>query len=142
MSDTKQPPVDLAQRLAEKLADKAKRDQGRIQEANARELEALELEERFEQELGPIHKAFDIVRTIEGPIVLKLGEAVLFKTFKSKFKPEPSLEDMHQFVHPCVAHPAKDKFLDWTGRYAALLVTCANTLTTLYQGGEIDTQGK
>jgi hypothetical protein len=137
-------PADLATRLAEKTRAKEARDEQRIQEAKARQLEALELEERFESELGQIKKFFDIVPTIEGPVVLKLGEAVLFKTWKSKFKDnvEPSLEEMHNFVYPCVVHPSKDEFLVRTGRFPALLVACAGALTALYTGGELDTKGK
>jgi hypothetical protein len=135
---------DLAQRLATKLEARAKREQEREQQVKARQLEALELEERYESELGPIKKYFDILETSDGPIVLKLGESVLFKTFKAKLasKPDASLEDMHAFVFPCVVHPSKDRFLEITGRFPGLLVICMSALLALYQGGELSTQGK
>jgi hypothetical protein len=144
MTEPQKPAVDVDALLAKKLSDKAKRDQAREQEVKARKLEALELEEKYEAELGPIKKCFDIVETIEGPIVLRLGEAVLFKTFKSKFHgdKEPSLEDMHAFVYPCVVHPSADKFLERAGRFPALLVACAGALTALFTGTELDTRGK
>lgn len=139
------PEALVAKRLAEKLAAKEKREQKREQEVNLRKLETLELEERFESELGgPIKKYFDILETSEGPVVLKLGEAVLFKTFKGKLasKSDASLEDMHAFVFPCVVHPSKDRFLEITGRFPGFLVLCMSALLALYQGGELSTQGK
>lgn len=130
--------------LAEKELAKEKREQGRLAQAKARRLQALELEEKYEAELGARGKYFDIVATIEGPIVVKLGEAGLFKTWQTKVatKAAPSLEDCHAFVIHNVLHPSKEQFNKITSDFPAVIVTCANALTALYQGNELTAQGK
>lgn len=123
-------------KLATAREAKEKREEARDDAAGARELEALELEERFEKELGPRGSMFEIVETIDGPIVVKLGEAVLFKKFKASLGGDPSLEEMHQFVWPCVVHPTVDKFNERTSLRPGLLVMCTDALVGLFAGKE------
>lgn len=107
----------------EKLREKARK---------AREAEVLQLEDRFETDLGPRGSAFEIVDSGElgeGCIVVKLGEEVLWKRFSaSKMNPE----DVEQFVKPLVVHPSREKYDEIVGRRGALAIRCAHALATLY----------
>jgi hypothetical protein len=121
--------VDVKEKLAAARASKDAREKMKAEETASRELEVLELEERFEKELGPRGSFFEVVETVDGPIVLKLGEAVLHTRFaESKVTPN----DIHDYVFPCVAYPTKEKFLEIVGRRPGLALRCANALATLY----------
>ncbi len=130
--------------LAKLREAKAAREDARAKEAEARELLSLQLEERYEAELGPRGSMFEIVATLEGPIVVRLGEAVLFKKFKAAYAgdKEPTLEDQHSYVYPCVVYPDKAKFLEIIERRPALLGVCANAAATLHLAKEVDARGK
>ncbi len=121
--------VDVKEKLVAARAAKDAREKSKAEAAQARELESLELEEKYDKELGPRGAFFEIVDTIEGPIVLKLGEAVLHTRFSES---KVTAADIHEYVYPCVVHPTKEKYLEIVGRRPALALRCANALATLY----------
>lgn len=98
----------------------------------AREVEELELEVRFDAELGPRGSHFEIVNSgelNEGCIVVKLGEEVLWKRFQNS---KMSQDDAAALVRPCVVYPDLSKFEEITARRSHLVVRCANAVATLY----------
>jgi len=120
----------------------AERAAKREAEAQAREVQALTLEERFEKELGPMGVAFAIVRTLQGPVVVKRGPAVLFKRLRDVPKGMPSLDDIEAFVKPNVVFPEAAVFNALIEDHAGILVACSDELVSLYRAQALDTQGK
>ncbi len=127
------PVLTVAERLAAKRKDAAKREEAVQAERDAAELAKLELEERFEKELGGRKgQAFMIVDASdlgEGHIVLKLGEDVLFNAFKAS---KMNVVDTEMFVVPCLAYPAVDEYRKITKRRAFIADRCASALGVLY----------
>jgi hypothetical protein len=128
--------VSAVEKLAAARAAKEAREAARAAEAAARELEVLELEEKLEKELGPRGVYFEIVETLEGPVAVKLGEAVLHTRFQAS---KVTDQDMHEYVFPNVVHPAKEKYLEAVGRRPGIALRCANALATLY-GAKANTE--
>ncbi|MBX3218919.1 MAG: hypothetical protein KF795_00285 [Labilithrix sp.] len=120
---------DTTDRLAAARAAKEAKEIAAREAAAARELEVLELDGRLEQELGPRGAYFEIVETLEGPIAVKLGEAVLHTRFQASKIQDA---DVHEYVFPNVVHPSKEKYLEIVGRRPGVALRCANALATLY----------
>jgi hypothetical protein len=120
---------DTMDRLAAARVAKEAKDVAAREAAAARELEVLELETRLEKELGPRGAYFEIVETLEGPIAVKLGEAVLHTRFQASKIQDA---DVHEYVFPSVVHPTKEKYLEIVGRRPGVALRCANALATLY----------
>lgn len=119
-------------RLEELMKQKAEREKTRAAAKAARAVEELELEARFDSELGPRGSQFEIVDSGdlgEGFLVVKLGEEVLWKRFIAS---KMTSDDANNLVRPCVAYPAKEKYDEITARRSALVTRCANALATLY----------
>lgn len=125
--------LTVAERLAAARASKAKRDASLEQEKQLSELEGLELEERFTTELnGRKGRAFMVVDATdlgEGHIVLKLGEDVLWNTFKAS---KMNVVDTDAFVCSCVVYPSVDAYRAVVKRRAFIGDRCASALATLY----------
>lgn len=121
--------LDVKGKLARLREQKAVREQADKDARDLRELEILELEERFVRELGARGAMFEVVDSVEGPVVVSLGEAVLFKRF-SESKME--MEDAAQFVTPCIVFPSREKFTEIVGRRPVVLTRCATALGTLF----------
>jgi len=120
------------QKYADLLKRREEREAARAEKVKALKIERLELEERFEKELGPMGEQFAIVDAThcgEGFVVVKLGESVLHKQFMAS-KMEES--DYHEFVFPTVVHPGKDQFTQMAARRPGLRAECAVALLSLY----------
>jgi hypothetical protein len=122
---------DLKEKLAAARKAKEERDAARAAKREEAELAVLELEAKYEKELGPRGVDFEIVDTVEGPIVVKLGEAVLHTRFQSKGDKYTDA-DVFDYVDPCVVHPSKEKFREMIGRKPVFAVRCASALATLF----------
>jgi hypothetical protein len=121
--------ADIQAKLAEKRAAKEEREAARVAEGVHKELLILELEEKLEKELGARGSFFEIVDTVEGPIALMLGAAVLHTRFQAS---KVTDQDIHDYVFPCVVHPEKEKYLEIVGRRPGVALRCANALAILY----------
>lgn len=132
--------LSTKERLVAARAAKEKKEVAAREAAEARELEVLELEVKLEAELGPRGAFFEIVSTLEGPIAVKLGEAVLH----TRFQAAKDITDtvLHDYVFPNVVHPSKEKYLEIVGRRPALALRCASALATLYGLKANDDAGK
>ncbi len=130
---------DLDQQLADAEKAATERAKARSLAVQRRRIEELELEAKFETELGPRGSAFEIVRTVEGPIVVKLNDVTFFKKFAASAKEEA---DVFAFVKTAIAHPSADKFSEITGRRGELLGVVGITLRGLHIGAEDVERGK
>ncbi len=119
---------DVRTRLAELRAAKEQREAMRAESAITREAEVLELESRFEGDLGERGAAFEIVTSADGPIVLKLPEAVLTTRF---LESKVTAADVHDFVMPCVVHPSKDDYRAIIAKRPLVANRCATALLSL-----------
>ena len=121
---------DLKEKLAAARAAKEAKEASAREAAEARELESLELEAKLEKELGPRGVSFEMIDTVEGPVAVKLGEAVLHTRFQSS----KDINDaaIHDYVFPNVAHPSKEKYLEIVARRPGIALRCAGALATLY----------
>lgn len=133
---------DAKERLAELRAAKEGREKAAREAAEARELETLELEERFTKELGPRGSHFEMVETIDGPIVVKLGEGVLHTRFQATAAKDLNEVALHDYVFPCVVHPAKDVYLKMVAQRPGIALRCASALTSLYGAKDAADTGK
>lgn len=119
-------------RLARARAAASARAAKREAEREAAELERLELEAKYEGEIGPIDRAFVIVDASdlgEGFIVLRLGEGVLWKTFSTS---KMDVVDVETFVLPNVVHPSRETYREIVMRRGFLADRCATSLAKLY----------
>lgn len=124
----------------QKLRDaKAKLEEQKRAKALELEEKTLELELKYESELGPRGVFFEVVDTIEGPVVIKLGEAILHKRF-SESKVTPT--DVHDYVTPCVVHPSREEYLQLVDRRPAIEMRCATALAALYGAKRQADEGK
>lgn len=131
--------TDVKTRLAAARAAKEKRDAEAKAAADARELEVLELEEKLESMYGPRGQAFEIVETIDGPIAVKLGEAVLHTRFQAS---KVSDTDINDYVFPCVVHPPRETYLALVAKRPGLGLRCASALATLFGAKDARDAGK
>ncbi len=122
--------MSVKERLDAARAAKEKKEAAAREASDARELEVLELEAKLEADLGPRGAYFEIVETLEGPVAVKLGEAVLH----TRFQGAKDITDtvLHDYVFPNVVHPAKEKYLEIVGRRPAIALRCASALATLF----------
>lgn len=92
------------EKIARLQKDKDDREKRRDEERKARDAQALELEAKFETELGPRGVKFDLLTTELGIFVVKLGDFVAHKRFNSKGK-DVSEEDVFALIMPSIVHP-------------------------------------
>lgn len=126
-------------RLKAAREEKAKREATAHSAAEARELATLELESKLSAELGERGVHFEIVETVEGPVAVKLGEAVLHQRFQNSKVTET---DIHDYVFPCVVYPTQPAYLELVGRRPVIAVRCANALAGLFGAKAADAEGK
>jgi hypothetical protein len=125
-------PADPAARLAELRNRKAAREQKIEAEKQAAELARLELEEKYEKELGPLGREFAIVDCSDqgdGFVVMKRGEDVLWNAFKAS---KMGVVDTEAFVLPCVVSPSTDDYRKLVKRRPFVADRCAGELATLF----------
>lgn len=138
-------PADPDAELAAYRARKEERQKARAKAGKARELEILKLEEKFEASIGPRGSMFEIVdprdaddNPIESPIVVRLGEAVLFTRFTASKVTET---DVHDFVFPCL-ETDKQRYLEIIANRPEIAGRCAHALMTLFGAKHKDATGK
>lgn len=137
--------LDAARAAKKALDDKAE------EVAALRELALLEAEIKYSGELGKKGEAWDLVDGgAEGPIVVKKGEAVLYKAWRSEIDKNKAktggdgitLEACHRFAAPQVVFPDSKAFAALVENRQGLLYSCANALEMLHSSNEALTRGK
>jgi hypothetical protein len=130
--------------LGELLRRKADREAKLDEEAEARQLLELELEEQYSASLGPRGQAFEIVTSVEGPVVVKIGDDLGFKKMRTAYDngKSPNVEQLFAYVAPCVVYPERAKFAEIIARRPGLLVACSDAEAILHRGVEREVRGK
>ncbi len=107
----------LDEKRARVLAAKRAKDANEEERKLNAEIERLDLEERFEKELGgPAGQQFavlDMTKRGEGLFVVKLAPSIVWKTYWDSKMTEVDRCDL---VSACIVHPAKDAYLAARGR--------------------------
>ena len=132
-----------AARLAEVRAEKQRRAEAEEAERDEQEIQRFELVERFERETngreGVDFAIVDVNDVREGFVVVKLGEAVLWKAFSNSKMTEV---DLDAFTLPCVAYPDKDEYRKMVAKRGAIGIRVATALSGLYGARGKEDQGK
>ncbi len=132
--------AEVAKTLDELRAAKEKRDAARATMLEGLELEALQLEEKYESEGKRLGVDFLIETTLVGNFVVSKPEFIVAKKFADA--ETKSVEDVIQFVSPCVIFPettaARKAFLDHAGIAWRLTVL----LMKLYEANAGKVRGK
>lgn len=133
MNDTEKKTETLEEKRARLLTKQQERDKKREQARLEREVERLELVEKFEEELkgaeGQEFAIYDSGELGEGFFVVKRGASVAFTRYADS-KMNPS--DRYDFVAPHVVHPTIEKFKEALERRPAIGIELANRLGVLY----------
>ena len=139
--------ASLEAKLAAQRDKQRQREEAEQLEALAREVELLELVERFETQLGKRGRAFEVIEDDghgEGPIVVKLGDSVLQQAFEAAVQKSETLgpAEMHNYVAPCVAYPSAEKAAEIFNRRPLLRSRCANAIANLFGAKRGNEKGK
>lgn len=121
----------VEEKRARLMASANERAAARVEAKKARDLELLELREKFETEVGPEGEKFVIYEggVGDGFIVLKLGLGVLATQYADS---KQTMADRFDFVAPCVAHPSKEAFQSINSARPLVLLDLVNLLSGLY----------
>ena len=141
MSDEKSP---LQLEYEALLVEEAQYEASERERKLKREVELMKLKKRFRAELGVQGVDWDVIDGHATFVVVKLGEAVLHKTFTEAVakKGKPDGTDLDAFVPPNVVHPSREAYLELVGRKPAVAVRCANALIGLYGAADEVYAGK
>jgi len=123
---------DVLYLLAQAQEKRAEREDRRLQEKAASELEMLRLEDRLEDELGPRGVQFEIVdcRDVGGGFVaVKLGPSIVHTRFANS---KQTSSDLDSYVTPCLVHPTVEAYRALVFERPALVGRCALALAYLY----------
>jgi hypothetical protein len=132
----------MDEKLARAREAKAARDEKRRARGEALELEALELEERFETELGgPRGVKFEIVSNDLGNFLIRRGEFVAHKRFNAKGK-DVTEEDVFQLVLPAIAFPERESAQATFREHAGIAWDCVVAMQAMYRAKRGADQGK
>ncbi len=123
-----------AAKRAALLASKAERARVAAAKQEDHELLCLELEERYCTELGVRGEAWELVNEVnscgEGPIVIKLGDPLKDKIWKSK--PGAAPEDVQAYTVDAVVYPERRQYLDIVDRRPNIGIAVAEALSALF----------
>lgn len=129
-------------RRAELLAKKVEREKQREAEAEAHKLLLLELEDRFEEEVGVRGRDYEIVdlgKWGEGAIVVALPKSVHIRAFRNSKMNEPQKWDL---VKACLLYPEVDKLKEVAARRDFVISHCANAACELHALDMREREGK
>lgn len=137
------PDDSIKERLAAARAGMAERAKAKQDARELAEAERFDLLTRFEKETGGEEgidfAIVDATRCNAGFVVVRLGDAVLFKAFQ---KSEMNEVDVDAFVLPCVVHPDKDEYRKIAAARPGVAQECAAKLAVLFGIKEKGEQGK
>lgn len=105
----------------------------------------LEVRAKYTQELGREGVDFLVFDAgVEGPIVLKLGQMVLWKEFRAKLLSDDgaTLEAEQKYLLGCLAYPAREKLLEILQRRSSLHDDLVVELKKLHGANIAEQRGK
>ena len=142
------PAGDVAAKMKARLADLKRRQEQRDEEREKKALESqlveAELVDKYEQELGERGVYWQIFKTPEGFIVVKLGDWVHFKKFitSKSVNGVTAPEDAHSFAVANLVYPTREQFNVIADKFGALGHVIANELARMHAGRRRDEEGK
>lgn len=138
MSSKEKETLSVQEQLATARELKAKREADAADRKLRMELDVENLKQKFsaEGEEGPDWR---VIVTPEGPIVLKLGDSQLFKSFGASKLDD---EAVFHFVVQQVAHPDRATFASMAMKRAGVVTRCQDHLLAMHRGQEVVEAGK
>lgn len=130
----------VGEKKAELLARRAKREEEARAAKEARELEALELEDKFAIEGRTLGLDFLVVSTSVGNFVVMNPDFVVGKQFSDKTA--RSIEDASRFVTSCIAFPDRAAVGALFQAHGGLVWTLSAAALRLFHAQEEEEQGK
>lgn len=125
-----EPTID--ERLAEARLAKAEREKKLEEVAKARELLVLDLEAKYDAELGQAGVHFEVLefKQIDKVVAVKRAAPIVVKRFddSAKKKTGQTVEDAMDYVLPNLLHPTKEEFKGWCSVHASLMWEAAGAL--------------
>jgi hypothetical protein len=132
----------IAEQLATLRASAEALKLRRSAQADERELEGLELEAKYETELGARGVKWDMVSNALGNFVVKLGDTVAYKRFLAVDEKERSEEDAARLVVPYVVHPDHKMFASIAGQHGGIYWQLALSMLQMYEAKGTKAAGK
>lgn len=122
----------IEERLAEARQAKAERDKKLEDVAQRRELLVLDLEAKYDAELGPAGVHFEVLefKQIDKVVAVKRAAPIVVKRFDdaAKKKLGQTVEDAWEYVKPNLLHPSKEEFKAWSEVHASIVWEAAGAL--------------
>jgi hypothetical protein len=126
----KEPTIE--DRLAEAREFRAQREAKRHEADQLRELLVLDLEAKYEAELGPRGAAYqvEVFEDLDKVIVLKRPDRLVVKRFDEagKKKLGASEAETLDYVLPSLLYPTKEEFREWTKVHPSIVLECTGSL--------------
>jgi hypothetical protein len=124
--------ITIDERLADARQAKADREKKIEDASKIRELLVLDLEAKYDAELGPAGVAFEIIefKQLDKVCAVKRSAPVVVKRFDlaAKKKTGQTDEDALEYVIPNLLHPSKEEFRSWLGQHPSIVWECAGAL--------------
>lgn len=119
-------------RLLELREAKAKREALYKEQEEIRELQELELEEKYSMKLGVRGVDFEILNTPKGLFVVRKPDFTVAKKYNSIPAAKQTDEDVWAFVTPHIVEPQQDVARAVMQEHGGLAYRCAVALHNLY----------
>lgn len=127
------------EQLREEKTVRAKRYQ---EEAEARELEELQVEDTLCDKLGRRGIDFDLVNSDVGIFAVRRPEFTIAKAFNALPPEKRDDEAVIKFVSPCVEHPGQMAFREVAAKHAGVAWRLAEAMLAMYAAKGLEKSGK
>lgn len=124
---------EKARRLAEIQEEIA------VTERKCREEAALSA---AEAQFGPLGKRTAAMETLDGLVIVKMGDGVKVRIWADKHGTNPSVQACRELVRPCVVHPPIEQFDEMVKERPMVLVAAAGKVLELAGIGAKEIGGK
>jgi hypothetical protein len=95
-----------------------------------------------ETKFGPIGKRFATLETVDGLVILKMGDGIKVRIWADKHGANPTTQACRELVRPNVEHPSLEVFDAMVGERPMILVAAAGKVLELAGIGAKEVGGK
>jgi hypothetical protein len=125
----------LEERLRVAREEGEKRRKAREEKDQLRELLVLDLEARYEAELGPRGAAFqiEVFEDLDKVVALKRPDRLVVKRYDDACKKKigASEEDQVNYVTPSILYPPLEEWKEWRLAHPSIVIECIASLRQL-----------
>ncbi|WP_437623389.1 hypothetical protein [Sorangium sp. So ce1151] len=95
-----------------------------------------------EATFGPVGKRINTLPTVDGLVIVKMGDGIKVRIWADKHGANPSVQACRELVRPCVVHPPLEEFDEIVKERPMVLVGAAGKVLELAGIGSKETGGK